>query len=92
MLFRSAYILYSVIDPGLIDKQLAFGEEMMLKRGLPQEAIDASMKIQKKMLVPEIMAPFSILGNMLTGTIMSLLVAIFVRKEGNPLIDSSEIN
>ena len=87
-----AYILYSVIDPGLIDKQLAFGEEMMLKRGLPQEAIDASMKIQKKMLVPEIMAPFSILGNMLTGTIMSLLVAIFVRKEGNPLIDSSEIN
>jgi len=87
-----AYILYSVIDPGLIDKQLAFGEEMMIKRGLPQEAIDASMKIQKKMLVPGIMAPFSILGNMLTGTIMSLLVAIFVRKEGNPLIDSSEIN
>lgn len=83
------YILYAIIDTGLIDKQMAMAEELMLKRGMPQEAIDAGMKIQKKMMVPEIMAPFSILGNMVTGTIMSLLVAIFVRKEGNPLVDST---
>ena len=84
------YILYAVIDPELSAKQLAFAEEMMLKREMPQEAIDAGMNIQKKIMKPEIMAPFSILGNMLTGVIMSLLVAIFVRKEGNPLIDSPE--
>lgn len=84
------YILYTVIDSGLTEKQLAFTEDMMVERGLPQAQIDAGMAIQKKIMVPAIMAPLSIFGNMLYGTVMSLLVAIFVRKEGNPLIDTPE--
>ncbi len=82
------YILYTLIDPNLMDKQLAYTEELLLKRGLPQEAIDMSMNIQKKIMIPEVMAPVSILGSMFYGLIMSLIVAAFVRKEGNPLIDS----
>jgi hypothetical protein len=85
------YILFAIIDPGLIDKQLAASEELMAKKGIPQEAMDAGLKIQKKMMKPEIMAPISIFGNMLYGVIMSLIVAIFVKKEGNPLIDSPEV-
>ena len=85
------YILYAIIDPGLIDKQLAASEELLAKRGIPQEAMDASLKIQKKMMKPEIMAPIGIFGNMLYGVIMSLIVAIFAKKEGNPLIDSPEV-
>ncbi len=85
------YILFALIDPGLIDKQLAAAEELMAKRGIPQEAMDAGLKIQKKMMKPEIMAPVSIFGNMLYGVIMSLIVAVFVKKEGNPLIDSPEV-
>jgi len=85
------YILYAVIDPGLIDKQLAAAEELMAKRGLPQEAMDAGLKIQKKMMKPEIMALMGIFGSMLSGVIMSLIVAIFAKKEGNPLIDSPEV-
>ena len=85
------YILFALIDPGLIDKQLAAAEELMAKRGIPQEAMDAGLKIQKKMMKPEIMAPMSIFGNMLYGVVMSLIVAIFVKKEGNPLIDSPEV-
>ncbi len=85
------YILFALIDPGLIDKQLAAAEEMMAKRGMTQEMMDAGLKIQKKMMKPGIMAPMSILGNMLYGVIMSLIVAIFVKKEGNPLIDSPEV-
>jgi hypothetical protein len=85
------YILYSVIDSGLVAKQLANTEEMLSKRGMAQEALDAAMKFQKKIMKPEIIAPFSILGNMVYGAIMSLIVAIFVRKEGNPLIDAPEV-
>lgn len=85
------YILYAIIDPGLIDKQLAAAEELMAKRGLPQEAMDAGLKVQEKMMKPEIMAPVSIFGSMLYGIIMSLIVAIFVKKEGNPLIDTPEV-
>jgi len=84
-----AYILYAIIDTGLVDKQLAMIEDKMGQRGLPQSAIDASMSIQKKIMKPGIMAPMSIFGNMFTGLIMSLIVAAFVRKEGNPLVDST---
>jgi hypothetical protein len=82
------YILYTVIDSGLTEKQLAFFEEKMLQKGAPQEAIDAGMAIQRKIMKPEIMAPVSILGSVLWGTIISLIVSIFIKKEGNPLVDT----
>ncbi|MEI6049297.1 MAG: DUF4199 domain-containing protein [Bacteroidota bacterium] len=84
------YILYAVIDPGLVGKQLAFAEEAMVKKGVPQAAIDAGMNIQAKMMKPAIMAPISIFGNMLWGVILTLLVSIFIKKEGNPLLDTFE--
>ena len=62
----------------------------MLKRGLPQEAIDISMSMQEKIMKPAIMAPISIFGNMFYGLIMSLIVAAFVRKEGNPIVETIE--
>jgi hypothetical protein len=82
------YILYTVIDSGLPQKQLAFAEEMMMKKGIPQAQIDAGMAIQKKIMKPEIMAPISIFGNMFMGVIISLIIGIFIRKEGNPLSDT----
>jgi hypothetical protein len=57
---------------------------------MPQASIDAGMAIQKKIMIPEIMAPISIFGNVFMGLIMSLIAAAFVRKEGNPLIDSPQ--
>lgn len=82
------YILYAFIDPDLIKKQLAMAEELLMKKGTTQQAIDAAMSIQTKIMKPAIMAPFSILGTMIRGTIMSLIVSIFLKKEGNPLVDS----
>jgi len=84
------YILYAVIDTGLVAKQLAFTEGEMVKKGLPQAAIDAGMAIQAKIIRPGIIAPLSILGSMFGGVIMSLIISIFIRKEGNPLIDTPE--
>jgi hypothetical protein len=82
------YLLYTVIDTGLTEKQLVFMEEKMLEKGAPQEAIDAGMAIQRKIMKPEIMAPFSILGSMFWGTVLSLIISIFIKREGNPLIDT----
>ena len=83
------YLLYTVIDSGLTEKQLAFIEEKMLTKGAPQEAVDAAMGIQRKIMKPEILAPFSILGGTFWGTILSLVVSIFIKKEGNPLLDNT---
>ncbi len=85
------YILYTVIDTGLMDKQLAYSEEIMQKRNLSQETIDAGMKFNRKIMKPGIIAPVSIVFNMFYGTIVSLIAAIFVRREGNPLIDAPEV-
>jgi len=82
-----AYILYTVIDTGLIDKQLAFAEEKIMERGLPQASVDAAMAYQRKLMTPGILSLMSIFGNLFWGTIISLIVGVFVKKEGNPLID-----
>jgi hypothetical protein len=81
------YILWAVIDPGLVKKSLAMAEEAMVKKGAPQAAIDAGMAFTAKIMKPGIMAVFTIFGGMFGGVIMTLLVSIFVKKEGNPLID-----
>jgi hypothetical protein len=82
------YILYRFIDTGLIEKSLAFTEQRMMDRGTPQQAIDSVMAFQRKIQVPGIVAPLSIVRNMIYGTILSLVVSIFTRKEGNPLVDA----
>ncbi len=83
------YVLYAVIDPGLINKQLAIAEEAMNKKGLPQEAMDAGMKMTAKFMKPGIMAITGLVFNVLLGTLLSLIVSIFIKKEGNPLIDTT---
>lgn len=84
------YILYAFIDTGLVTKQLAFQEAEMVKRGIPQATIDAGMAMQAKVLKPAIIAPLTILGSMFYGLIVSLLISIFIRKEGNPLIETPQ--
>jgi hypothetical protein len=82
------YVLWAVIDPGLAKKSLAVAEEAMVKKGTPQAAIDAGMAFTAKIMKPGIMAFFSIFGSLIEGLIYSLLVSIFIKKEGNPLIDT----
>jgi hypothetical protein len=82
------YILWTVIDPGLAKKSMALSEEAMVKKGLPQAAIDTGMAFTAKIMKPGIMAIFTIFGSMFFGVIYTLLVSIFIKKESNPLIDA----
>lgn len=84
-----AYILYTYIDPGLIEKMLAMTEETMLDKGIPESAIEQGMKIQEKVMVPWVLSLGGILNGLLFGTIISLILSIFIKREGNPLIDDS---
>ena len=85
-----SYILYTVLDPGLTAKKLAFLEEMMLKKGMAQATVDTTMKMQEKLQTPLISSILSIFTGVLGGTILSLILAIFLKKEGNPLLDVPE--
>jgi hypothetical protein len=84
-----SYLLYAIIDPDLTGIMIAATEEQLQQRGMAQSQIDAAMEIQAKIMKPAIMALISIFGNMFYGLIISLIVSAFVRKEGNPLIDTN---
>lgn len=83
-------LLYTVIDPGLTAKGVAFMEQMYLDRGLTQEQTDAALKVAGKMMQPALMIPVGLITNMFYGLIISLIVAAFVRKEGNPIADTTQ--
>lgn len=83
------YILYKFLDPGLIDKMLLVAEETMIEQGIPESAMEQGLKVQKKLMTPAFMAIASIFSTMLIGTIIALLISIFTRREGNPLIDDT---
>ena len=84
------FILWGVIDPGLVKKSLAMAEEAMVKKGAPQAAIDTGMAFTAKIMKPGIISISSIFMNMIWGTVISLVVSVFVKKEGNPLLDTVE--
>jgi hypothetical protein len=86
-----SYILFTVIDPGLVTKQLAAAEEAMRAKGnLTEAQIEAGMKFTEKIMKPAVMSISGIFFNMLFGTVISLIVSIFIKNEGNPLIDAPE--
>jgi hypothetical protein len=82
-----AYLLYAVIDPGLVDKSLAAAQAKLEAKGMPEAAIDAAVKVQQKMLQPWVISLSTIFGTMFSGTIMALITSIFVTKKGNPLTE-----
>lgn len=84
------YVLYSFIDPGLIDKSLAVAEERMIERGMPDSAIDQAMQIQAKMMKPWFTTMMSTLSSVFYGLILSLIVSLFIMKKGNPLLEEEE--
>jgi len=81
------YILYGFIDPGLVDKQILEAEEKLIARGMPEGSIDATLEMQAKFMKPWFMAVSSIFTAAFFGLILSLLVSLFIKKEGNPLLD-----
>ena len=86
-----SYILYTVIDPGLMTKQIALAEEGMRAKGnLTDAQIEAGMKFTEKLMKPGIMSISGIFFGMIWATILSLIVSIAIKKEGNPLIDVPE--
>lgn len=81
------YVLYVFIDPSMPEKILAVTEQKLIDRGMAESMIEQSMKIQSKIMVPWVMSLFALIGGVFNGTILSLIISIFTRKEGNPLID-----
>lgn len=79
------YLLYSLIDPDLIEKYYTFLEDQMIQQGrATEQQIELGMQFNRKILTPATLSIFGILGNVFSGVIISLIAAIFLKREGDP--------
>lgn len=75
------YVFYTYIDPDALKVLLDAAEQEMYKKGMDGEQLDMAMSYTKKFMQPGPMAGMSVLGNTFWGTIISLIVSIFIKKE-----------
>jgi hypothetical protein len=75
------YIFLQYIDPGAMEEGMALAEQQMMDRGMSDAEIEQGMAIARKFSGVG-MATFSaVLLNFIVGMVISLITAIFVKKE-----------
>lgn len=75
------YLLFTVIDPDLINLMIDKTQEQMLAQGLTDEQVEAAMEMQKKFMEPWIITAMSIPSMTFMGFIIALISSIFLKKE-----------
>lgn len=77
-------ILFTLIDPDLIEKLYTFMEEQMISQGRLSEAlIEQQMTFMKKIMTPITSPLFGILNSVFYGVLVSLIASIFLKREGD---------
>jgi len=76
-------VLYTFIDPSLIEQTKVIQEQAMLDKGMPEDQIEVAMTMASKMLTPGWMSIMGLVGSVFMGTIISLLSSIFIKKQPN---------
>lgn len=75
------YLLYTVIDPSLQEQLRLYTEEQMIAQGrVPEGQMEAALEMTAKFQTPTMMVVFGIFGGSLIGAIISLITAIFIKK------------
>jgi hypothetical protein len=75
------FIFVKFIDPGSLEEAMRISEERMIERGMSDLEIEQSWPMVKALNSPTAWTLFAFLGNILTGVVVSLITAIFVKNE-----------
>jgi magnesium-transporting ATPase (P-type) len=75
------YLLYTVIDPSLIEQLRLATEQQLVEQGkVPEEQMDAVLDMMTKFQKPWIMSISAIFVGAIMGLIVSLITGIFTKK------------
>jgi hypothetical protein len=75
------FLLYQVIDPSLQEQLRIYTEEQIIKQGkVPEEQLEMVVKMATKFQSPPILFAMAVVGGAFIGTIISLITAIFIKK------------
>lgn len=75
------FVLYKIVDPGLIDKFLIFLEENLLKAGRPENQVDMVINFYKKFLSPLTLSIGQVFSLTILGFIFSLIISFFFKRQ-----------
>lgn len=87
------YILYTLIDPSLVEKGMEMARAQMAAKGnLTDEQMEMAMNISKKFMSPGVLAFMTILSYAFFGLIFSLIIAAFMKKDKSIFPDALDNN
>lgn len=75
------FVLFKLVDPGLIDKFFTFLEEQLLKSGTAENQVETAMTMYRKMMSPLVYSLTQVFSVTFYGFIFSLILAIFFKKQ-----------
>jgi len=81
----STVLMFTVIDPGLVEKIIEKAQEQMIEKGtMSEDQVEMAMKWTRKMMSPMFLFIFSIVGSAFMSFLFGLIISIFTRKEATP--------
>ncbi|MBT3207654.1 MAG: DUF4199 domain-containing protein [Bacteroidetes bacterium] len=86
------YIFHTVIDTEAIQKMKDMQIEELLNNGMSEDDVEMIISTSQVWMTPLVFTITTIIGVTFIGFILSLLISIFIKKEGDPFIeDMAEI-
>ena len=78
-----SYIYMEYINPGMINEILTKAEDSMIESNpdMTDEQLNQALEITKMIMQPGLMALISVFGSLITGSIFSIIIAMFVKRE-----------
>ncbi len=85
------WLLYTVIDPDLTQRQMEFSRQLLLEKGLPEEQVQLAIERSMTWSKPWLKALMSIPGSVILTTLVALVAAIFIKNEPeNPFAEVAQ--
>lgn len=79
------FVFFKYIDPGAMEEIMAMSEQQMMDRGMSDLEIEQGMDMAKRFNTPGMYTTFAVLSNFIIGVVISLITAIFVKRENKDL-------
>jgi hypothetical protein len=78
------FIMFSFVDPNLRDMMFAEAEEAYLSLGMSESAVENMQGSIEMATNPWVLLISNAIGGLFNGLIVSLLIALFVKRKGDP--------
>jgi hypothetical protein len=77
-------LLFTFIDPELIEKIISKATEQMTEKGMTEEQMDMGIRMTRKFMTPGFLFIFAMIGSAFMSLIFSLIIAAIMKKDPNP--------